>query len=130
MHRRPAVLIALLLACALGPGTAAAAVQFTVSPHAAKAASRVSVRATHLSPQSEYILLFVPAKNKKLERFLGTAVTNKSGAFSTTLALPPVPYCGKVTVYLLSTKKTVAHVDITVKGCNPKSAAPPPPPHS
>ena len=125
---RPA-LVALVLSLVATQVAGATASRFSVSPHATKATGKVTVTASHLSPRSQYILLYVPQKNQKLERFLGVETTDARGSFSATLKLPPVAYCGPASVVLSTTRKTIARAAITVTGCNPKAVAPPPPPH-
>jgi len=123
-------LAALLIALADGRSVSAAApaVRFSVAPHTAKAAGKVTVRASNLHARSSYILLFVPDKKTKLERLLATETADGHGSFSARLTLPYVSYCGSATVYLMSPHKILAHAKLRVTGCNSKVSAPPPPP--
>ena len=126
--RRSAILVLVALSSLLVIERAEAAARFSVSPHTAKAAGRVTVRATHLQSHATYTVLFVPDKNHRLQRLMGVQTSTSRGTLAGSFLLPAVPYCGSATVYLIGAKSVVAHASIKVVGCNPSGASPPPPP--
>jgi hypothetical protein len=128
-------LIGVVVALSLpSPARASSTPSLQVAPHTATVGNMVTVRASHVRPNTIMFLLLTPDYQKpRYQRLMGYVRSNGSGDVNQRVRIPSVLHCGKATITLFNSQvQKPVSARLTLAGCKfdnpPKKKIPPPPP--